>query len=45
MMTSYGMRIRFNYGHYEVYGEDGEFLESCDTYEEAQRVIDCGTID
>ena len=45
MMTSYGMRIRFNYGHYEVYGEDGEFLESCDTYEEAQRVIDCGIID
>ena len=44
-MTGYAMRIRFNYGHYDVYGEDGEFLESCDTYEEAQRVIDYGTSD
>ena len=41
-MTSYAMRIKFNYGHYDVYGEDGEFWESCDTYEEAQCVIDQG---
>ncbi len=37
---SYSRMIRFSDGHYDVYLLNGEFYESCDTYGEAQDVVD-----
>ncbi len=39
-MRKYNQMIQYRYGHYDVCDEYGEFLESCDTYEEAQDAVD-----
>ena len=35
-----GYEIQNEFGHYVIYDKNGEFVESCDTSEEAQRDID-----
>ncbi len=39
-MRHYNQLIHYVYGHYDVRDEFGDFLESCDTYEEAQEAVD-----
>ena len=37
---SYSRMIKYAHGHYDVFSMEGEFVESCDTYEEAQEAVD-----
>ncbi len=39
-MRNYSRMIRYTHGHYDVLDEFGDFVESCDTYEEAQAAVD-----
>lgn len=39
-MRNYSRMIRYTKGHYDVMDEFGNFVESCDTYEEAQTAVD-----
>ncbi len=39
-MKNYMKQITYVYGHYDVKDIYGTFIESCDTYEEAQDAVD-----